>query len=260
MPSNMPDSMSNSMSCHDRIQVLCVRTSRFMERRSHNHHQDTIQELTQIENEGAEGMQRLQGYTVPSALSSHVDNLGANQRILLKMIKSHNAQMDGLPNSQATEMQKIRSEFHNEVDNLRSKVTNRFDTSDSKMDQEFAQMMAAISTMLAVAAPVTTAPAQAPTTVPPCPARAQQQIQQQQQEQQIQQTQHIPNTSALSLPAPSATILPVPLLSTSSFPASTVAPIVMSVAAPISAEVKDNFKPTPRDKQNQNVFDLARQF
>jgi hypothetical protein len=73
--------------------------------------------------------------------------------------------LDRNQNSQATEMQKIRTDFHKEVDSLRSEVVNQFNT-NSKMDQietkadsRFAQMMAAIAANLP-----------APTTVPSRPS------------------------------------------------------------------------------------------
>jgi hypothetical protein len=170
-------------------------------------------------------------------------------------------------------MQKMRTEFRTDVDGLRSEVANRFNTSDSKLTSVSATtnslstnvasmasgmdaIMAFITATKAATTSVTPAPAPAP--VPLRSNPAQQQIPQQQQ--QMQQTQHVLNTPASPLPPPLASTSLASLLPTSLIPASTVALVVASVATPIPAKVKDNFKPTPRDKQTQNVFYFARQF
>jgi hypothetical protein len=191
-------------------------------------------------------------------MASNIDTMGVNHGVILSAISTLNAWMDGFRNNQVTmqnkqiaEIQTIRTEFHGEINSLRSEVVNQSKQTNTKLDSKFDQMMATFLATSVVAAPVTLAPA--PTTVPPHPAPAHIQ-------QQIQQTQHVLNTLAPSLLAPSALNLSAPLLPTSSLPVSSVTPVVAPVGMLISVEIKDNFKPTHRDKQNQNVFDFARQF
>jgi hypothetical protein len=183
-------------------------------------------------------------------MATYSQSLRSNQIVILDAVASLSAQINRSENSQRTEMQKIRNQFHHEVDDLKSELQSRFDTIDQS-SLSTNQMLAQMMTMMKTTAP---APAPAPITFPLRPIPAQQQTQ-------LQQTQHVPYAPAPPLQAstsPASTLSASPSPA-SLFPASIVAPVIVASTVKVTTP-KDNFKPTPRDKSTQNVFDFAKQF